>query len=508
MGKINLIQKIIGCVAALLLVVGIVPIGLFYFAEPVVAEGSVVRISPEAETFVYSDAKNKNRDRLDKDNLVVGNYWNTYLKFDLSVLGNVNKADITRAKLRLAVLWNGKNSSELSDCSFNVSYIDNNNWNDNMTWASKPMGEETYLCTASGGEANTILEIDLSEFVRNAVAYEDEVITLKLSPSLSNNAYICFASTENPDPTYRPYLKILVGDAYDTDSPSLNKTYLEQSGYVSAALPNMPARELLEKNNGILVADSGSVTYLKFRLDLNNIKGAVRDARIFLRPLRESVNTRLDVYLLDNDAWWDGELCYNNMPEGESYLVKSYDGIEARGGFSVDVTDIIYDMVKNQRTTVTFVLDGTQNDPASTDSLELYSAGSEFAPSLAVSVTDNPYETALREALVNLNGSNSSLDNITGDLPNRYTASNGETVTIRWELNDNFSLETLLGLRKSVVTNSGKVNHPSVFEEPKTVQVKAILTSGDRSLERYVVITVMPEFGVPNRLLPLRDALE
>ena len=250
------------------------------------------------------------------------------------------------------------------------------------------------------------------------------------------------------------------------------------------------------------------MTYLKFRLDLNNIKGAVRDARIFLRPLRESVNTRLDVYLLDNDAWWDGELCYNNMPEGESCLVKSYDGIEARGGFSIDVTDIIYDMVKNQKTTVTFVLDGTQTDPASTDSLELYSAGSEFAPSLAVSVTDNPYEMALREALVNLNGSNSSLDNITGDLPNRYTASNGETVTIRWELNDNFSLETLLGLRKSVVTNSGKVNHPSVFEEPKTVQVKAILTSGDRSLERYVVITVMPEFGVPNRLLPLGDALE
>ncbi len=100
MGKINLIQKIIGCVAALLLVVGIVPIGLFYFAEPVVAEGSVVRISPEAETFVYSDAKNKNRDRLDKDNLVVGNYWNTYLKFDLSVLGNVDKGGHHKGKAK------------------------------------------------------------------------------------------------------------------------------------------------------------------------------------------------------------------------------------------------------------------------------------------------------------------------------------------------------------------------------------------------------------------------
>ncbi|HIV85792.1 MAG TPA: DNRLRE domain-containing protein [Candidatus Monoglobus merdigallinarum] len=505
--EINLLQKIIGCVLALFLVLGTVPVGLFYFAEPVIAEGSVVKIPPADETFVCSEAENRNRSHLDDETLVVGSYWNTYFKFDLSVLSNTARSDISQAKLRLPVVWSGLGSSRMDDCSFNVSWIDNNSWNDGMTWSSKPMGDEQYLCTASGALSNNILEIDLSEFIRSLAGYDGRVITIKLSPSLSNNAPIMLGSQNSDDPTYRPYLKILIGEAYDTDRAALNKSYLDTAAYVSAAEPDTPAAELLPKNNGWLVADSGSVTYLKFRLDLNNIVGAVEDARIFLRPKTKSSNTKLNIYLLDNSSWNAAELTYNNRPEGEAALIRSYDGIEVMSGFNVDVTDIIYNAVNRQDTYVTFMIDGTETDAASTDSFELYSSG-ELAPSLAISSTDDENVVALREAVQNLKGANDSFDNITSDLPGSYVAGNGRRVTIRWSLNRNFSLSSLLGLRKSPVTNSGEINQPLFFEDERTVEVRAELSCGGETLTRHIVITIRPEFGVSDRLAPLNDALE
>ena len=506
--QVGIIRKIIGCALAILLVLGIVPVGLLYFTTPVVAEGRVVKISPGAETFVYSDAKNKNKSRLDEDNLLVGNYWNTYFRFDLSAIGNAKKSDISQAKLRLAVIWDGRNEPDETDCSFNVSYLDNNNWGDNMTWSTKPGGEEQYLCTAAGNGSDSILEIDLSEFIRKAVGNDEKVFTLKLSPSVSNTAPVQIASTRYSDPSYRPYLKILVGDAVDTDTKTLNKSYLDTNGYVSKAEPNTNSNELLYKNNGRLAVDNGSAVYLKFNIEPKNILGAVEDARIFLRPIGKSVNTKIDIYYLENDGWNSGELSYNNRPEGELSLIKSYNGLEVSGGFSVDVTDLVYKLVKSGKYTASFLIDGTQTDPASTDSLELYSSYShEFAPSLSVSVTDDKNMTAIREAIMELKGNNSSFDNVTSDLPSSYIAENGERVTIKWDFNDNYSLGNILGFRKSVITTSGQINPPAFFEDAKTIQAKAILSSGSRTLERFVTMTIQTEFGVPIRMQILKDAV-
>ena len=85
------------------------------------------------------------------------------------------------------------------------------------------------------------------------------------------------------------------------------------------------------------------------------------------------MNTKIDIYYLENDGWNSGELSYNNRPEGELSLIKSYNGLEVSGGFSVDVTDLVYKLVKSGKYTASFLIDGTQTDPASTDSLELYS---------------------------------------------------------------------------------------------------------------------------------------
>ena len=106
-----------------------------------------------------------------------------------------------------------------------------------------------------------------------------------------------------------------------------------------------------------------------------------------------------------------------------------------------------------------------------------------------------------------LKGNNSSFDNVTSDLPSSYIAENGERVTIKWDFNDKYSLGNILGFRKSVITNSGQINPPAFFEDAKTIQAKAILSSGSRTLERFVTMTIQPEFGVPNRLQILKDAV-
>ena len=487
---------------------GTVPVGLLYFATPVVAEDSVIRLVPIDETFVYSDAKNKSRERLDSENLIVGNYWNTYLKFDLTSLGNVKRADMRSAKLRLAVVDTGMISDGARDCSFNISYIDNDNWNDGMTWDNRPMGEEQYLCTASGADRDSILEIDLSEFIAGTAGFDDKIITLKLSPSLSNSAPIRLASAESTDPAYRPCLKITVGDARDNDPTDLRKSHLDDNGYISAARPYSNSRELTQVNNGMLAVDNGSAAYLKFGLNLGSILGTVNNAEIFVRPETKSPDIKVKVYYLENDNWNSSDITYNSRPEGEMIQVQSFNGIDSDGGLRIDVTDIVYEAVSGGKSIVSFIIDGTDTPAESTGSLSLRSSFFENgAPELRISCTDDRYVAAIREALANLKGANSSFDDITTDLPSEFIASNGERVAIKWGLNENFSFENLLTLNKRIITSSGHVNPPSIFEGAKEVEAKAQLSCGDETMNRFIIMTIKPDIGVPGRIQPLYDAL-
>ncbi len=506
--EVGLFQKIIGTILALLLVLGIVPVGLLYFATPVIAEDSVIRLAPIDETFVYSGAKNKSRERLDGENLIVGNYWNTYLKFDLTSLGNLKRADMRSAKLRLAVVDTGAISADADDCTFNVSYIDNDNWNEGMTWDGRPMGEEQYLCTAGGAGRDSVLEIDLSEFIAETAGFDDKVITLKFSPSLSNSAPVRLGSTSSSDPSYRPYLKVTVGDAADNDPRDLKKSYLMENGYVSAAQPGRRADKLTEANGGLMSVDNGSATYLKFGLDLENIRGAVTGAEIVLRPENGTANTVVDVYSLENDDWNCAGLTFDSRPEGEMTEVRSLSGVDTGGAIRIDVTDLVYEAVSAGKSVMSFIIDGTATPLESTDSLLLRSSYSDSgAPELKIICTDEPNTVALREALVNLKGANESFDDVTADLPSQYTASNGRRVAIRWSINENFSLENLLTLHRRIITGSGRLNPPTVFEGARQVQAKAELSCGGDTMTRYVLMTVRPDIGAPGRLRPLYDAL-
>ena len=505
----SIVKKIIGCTIALLVALGSVPVGLLYFTTPIVAEGQFIRLSPVNDTFVYSEARNKSRFKLNEEYDLIGNYWNTYLKFDLAALGNAKRADIGRAVLRLVVTNNGKNPSGDADCTFNVSYLENNNWNENMNWSSKPRGEEQYICTAGSDKSNSILEIDITEFLKKAVSFDDRVITLKLSPSVSCNAPVEIASVNVEDPTLRPTLKVALKDSADPDLDVLNKSYLDSCSYVSKAEPDTSGAELLERNNGYISVDNGSVAYIKFNLEPRNILGAVNDARVFLRSAVKSADTKVDFYYLDNNDWSAETISYNNRPQGNIELIKSYNGIDRYSEFNIDVTDIIYSLIHKGEYNVSFMIDGTGTAESSTDSILFYTdLNSSNAPSLAVSVTDNPNETALMEALSNILGGNSSADNITIDLPNSYIAENGVRVAVKWIIDEEFSFSNILRFNKSLISQSGKINRPPYPEKARTVRVKAELSAGDRHREQVMTLTVLPEFGVPSRIDKLVGGLE
>lgn len=506
------VKKILSCAIALLIALGSIPASLLFFTTPIVAEGQLIKLNPICDTFVYSEAKNKSRAKLDEKNDIVGNYWNTYYKFDLSALGAASKSDINSARLRLVIISGGLGAKDDEDCSFNVSYLSNNGWNENISWSMKPSGEEQFICIASAAGKNRVLEIDITEFIKKASGFDDRIITLKLSPAISSNTPVTIASSNYDDPSYRPCLKIALSDAQDPDLAVLDKSHLSASTYVSAAEPDANADSLLTRNNGILAVDNGSAAYLKFNLEPRNILGAVKSAHFKLRPINAAADTKIDIYYLSNNNWNPSSLTYNSRPNGDKTLIKSYNGINISGELDVDVTDVIYNLIRSGEYTASFVIDGTGSAPESTSTAEFYSGASGFgAPKLDITVTDNAEETALAEASANLLGNNTSPEFITCDLPHLYTAENGLDVSIKWVSNDDFSLANLpniFGITTGAVSQSGKITRPAYLEKPETVRVKAELSVGGISIEKNMTLTVMPAEGISNRLEPLNRALD
>lgn len=502
-------KKLLGCAVALFIAVGSIPISMLYFTTPIVAGEQFVKLYTTCDTFVYSAAKNKSRARLDEICDIVGNYWNTYYKFDLSALGKVEQDDITNAKLRIIVLDCGE-YRESGDSSFNVSFLDNDNWNENMTWMSKPSEEEQYLCTASCSDSGSVLEIDITEFMKKTVDFDDKTITLKLSPSVSSDTPVTLASANSDDPSLRPYLKVALGSAQDPDIPHLDKSRLSSDGYVSAAAPDTSSGELLSLNNGLLTANNDSVIYIKFSLEPRNILGTIESAVLHLRPSVKTTNTEFNIYYLKGSAPADtASMTYNSRPEGETELIKSYNGIDINGDLAVDVTDIIYDTIKRGEYTVGFMIDCAGSDPSSTDSVTFYSSMSESGtPALDITVTDDPEKTALAEASANILGSNTSADNITFDLPSEYTAENGLRVSIKWDCGSGSELSGILGFSDTAVSHSGRITRPAYLEDAETVSAEATLSVGGTSKKKRMILTIIPEFGVSDRLRPLKHVLE
>lgn len=505
------LKKIIGCAIALLIALGSIPVSLLYFTTPIVAEGQLIKLYPTSDTFVYSEAKNKSRERLDEKNDIIGNYWNTYYKFDLSALGTAGKNDVGNAKLRLFIKSSGIDPNKSEDSSFCVSYLENNNWSESMSWSSKPSGEEQYICTASAAGDNSILQIDITEFIKKASEFDDRTITLKLSPTVSTNTPLTVASVYSDDPSMRPCLKISLSDASDSELTTPNKANLNADAYVSKAAPDKSAEELLSLNNGYLAVDNGSAAYLKFNLEPRNILGAVKKAVLKLRPAVQSSNTKIDVYYLKNNNWNTSSLTYNNRPEGEAKLIHSYNGINIGGGLDIDVTEYVYDLIRSGEYTMSLILDGTTSDPASTDTTAFYSSMSGFgSPNLVIDVTDDPAEVAIAEAKANILGKNTAPDSIIYDLPSSYTAENGLRVNIKWVTNGEFSLLNLPNILKSgfsPISQWGKITRPAYLENPVSVRTKAELSVGGSTDTKAMTLTIMPEFGMPGRLDPLKRAL-
>lgn len=505
------IKKIVGSILLSLLLLGIVPVGIIYLATPVIADGEFIKIQPEKDMFVYSLKEDESSRELDERRMIVGANWDTYIAFDLSRLDNKTPNEISSVKLRLAATWLGAGSDGSNQARFNVAYLDNNNWNDGTTWNNKPRGNETNLTYVTYSSAG-VLEIDLTEPIKEMLGSENQTITLRLSAADHAAAPIQFASSGYEDPSYRPYLKILVNDAVDTDPPGLNKTYLDTNVYVSEASPNASGYDAVAANDDLLCVDNGSATYLKFNIDPKNIQGAITDAKIQLRPKNKSSTMRMQLYYINNNDW-NGSMTYNSRPAGETELIETAPGYDTRSGISFDVTSLIRRLFSEKMYTASFIL--ACDDPESTESVLFYSnngAPSNFAPGLSIDVSDDPDIVAIYEAFDNIAGDNPSLDEVYTNLPGGYEASNGRRVMIRWS-GDTYipiisDISDIISSSRSTgsILGSGRINPPHMFQKPISVDTTVTLTCGDDSVEREVSVTLMPQ-GSETRLQQLRDLL-
>lgn len=502
------LKKAVCFVIALIIALCSIPVGLLYFTTPIVAEGQFIKLSPINDTFVYSEAKNKNRSKLSDEIDVVGDFWNTYLKFNLSALGNVSKADISSAHLRLGIIECGESKEDNSNSEFGVSYLNNNNWNESMTWSARPQGDMQHICTAQADGSDTVLDIDITEFIKKAVSFSDKTVTIKLAPGVSCNTYIKIGSKNISDPTMRPLLKIALKDAVDPDINTLDKAYLDECVYVSKSEPDVTGSELIQKNDNLLPIDNGSVSYLKFNLEPRNILGAVTKAKICLRSLKTATNTKIKVYYLKNNDW-TSSVTYNDRPiEDECELIQVFSGVPYESGLNIDVTKAVYDSVHRGEFVVSFMIDASENE-ASTETALMYAKDSgQNSPRLDITVSDDVYETAVMEAMANMLGTNSSQNKITSDLNNVYVAENGVKSSIRYVMDEEFSLTHILRRNKNVISSTGKVSRPEYPKKAEEVRVRAYVTAGGVTKEEVLNLTVLPKFGVPSRLDNLNGVVE
>ena len=213
-------KKLAVILIASVMLLGVVPVGMISRPTTVSAEGEFLRLSPAAETFVSAklDEQGLSGSQIAPGLQMVGDSYDTYLRFDLSSLLDKDTADVHEAKLRLAVVRGGGEGA----VPVRLWLMPDNAWNESMTYQSRPpvLGEIKLAETAvdSRNARNALVELDMTEYVKKWIEDGRTSVSLHLDASGTSIAAV-FAGTDYEDKAYRPCLKVVTGDAADPDQP-------------------------------------------------------------------------------------------------------------------------------------------------------------------------------------------------------------------------------------------------------------------------------------------------
>ena len=482
-------KKVLSSLLACLLLLGVVPVGLISLHTPAAAEGEVLKISPIYDTYVHQDYKTKTGIALEpsSDDVMrateIGAGQETYLQFQLESILGKSDDEIASASLRLVAL-----DSDNAAVPVTMQFFDNNDWDEGITYARKPAGNGTDLGSVTmQANAPAVYEIDLTDALKQWVKDEVQTVSLRLTAEPDTDGTVSIGSTRNSDPAYRPYLKVITGDASDPEPDTIQKAVTE----VAVSISNENSEETgndYTQRTGTLSSGGGHEAFLKFRLQRANIQGAVVSAKV---RLKATGTAPFFVYTMQNDSW-DGGVTYQNRPQGPETLV--YQGSGSSVPVEIDITDAVSDAVEQGLDTICLHIIGNDASVPVT----LTAAGQTATPSLSIRVSDDPNVIAVREAAVNLLGANANTDSILTDLTRSYTAENGVRATVDWTVRDTtFAEEKGSYENTNYISNAGEVTRPKWFEGTKTFHAEASIKSGSAVLTREMDLT-LPAEAVPS----------
>ncbi len=470
---LSVIQKTVVIILACLLGLCILPVGLMPDKEPE-KTGDFFRIFAEAEAYPGSTSKAKGVEEISRRS-------DAYLKFNIESLHETDVDDIKSVRMRFAFL---KGSGEVSN-KVTISLADERMWSKDGGYIKPSVFAEREIETIypqTHSADDSLSEIDITEIVREYISQGRKMVAIRLSADMQIGA--CLASGEFYDSAYRPYIKVVTGDAKDTDAYTFRRAELSEAVYVSQKEPDKSGFYYAEQNENLIVGD-GNEAYLKFDLNENSIFDTVYDVRLSLCQKSNFGKTNLKVYCINNNQW-SGDITYAALPRGEETIATEVKAEEG-GRLNIDITGAVSQARALGIKSLTLRIVGDEQP------VEFYGKGDERQkPALYIRATDDKNIGCAAEAALNALGVNPA-SFVTMDLTNSHTAEDGTNAKIRWREYSAKGVE----ITGRHISADGRVERPMWFEGAAEVVAEAKIRSGDYLTVRKIYVTI-PAAAAPD----------
>lgn len=458
---LSFIQKLVLVVLAVLMLLCVIPVGLFRTSDSVEKKGEFIKLFPYEVNGVVDD---------ESQTVEIGKGRSAVLKFDLNRLSEVKAEDIKEVKLRLSFI---KGSGVRSN-SVSVGIISDDDIRLDSPLPMLYSGFSTVITPQTFGSENSLYEIDLTDYIRRK-AGEKRPGDIFFGISSGNAISVQMASGTYSDPSCRPYLKLVTGMASAEDVHTLAKAELSDAVYVSESRPDTGGSELSGRSGGIICSE-GNEVYIRFNLNRAAIEGTLYKARLSLTA--EEGSGEIEIHCLNNNQWNGGGISYSNRPEGEEAQLTTL--ADADTHTLADVTQEVCEAYVRGADSLTFKI--TARDGANIKFFGV--GGSTTEPKLYLSCTDDSDIACASDAALNALGGNGR-NFVTTDLTDIYSGRNGAFAKFSWQEYD------MNGLRRTgrYLSVSGRISRPKWFEGNSEIIARARITSGDYvTVRRYRLI--------------------
>lgn len=452
-------QKLTVLFLACLMLIFVVPVWIFPEADPPSAEGDFVRLLPVSSTY---SSKQYN----DSSAVPVGNGSVVCLKFNLSRFSKISPDEIKNVKLRLTFInGNGAKRGTIYIGSFTDN--DKNLFDKSLPLCPAPTKLEVNHLSAD----NQLIEVDLTEYTKNLLNKN----TTDISFMIYSNDTIptSVATAENEDSTYRPYLKIITGMAYDEDSDSIKKAEITDCTYVSEAQPDKRGISLTSDK---LTVGNGNEVYIKLKLNRAAIRDTLYSARLCLNT--SGMTEPLNVSVVYNNEWSSELISYSSRPRGKESISTKTSRSYGDAVF-IDISQQICDAVAKSD-----IITLKITSPTSRES-NIFGMLSDFKPKVYIKASANEEIKCAQTAALNALGKNISSYVMT-NLCETYYGENGKAAHLNWS-------ERVQGKGDVHIRPNGEVIRPKWFEGDLNLTVQADIKCGDYSISRVYNINIAAE---------------